>query len=285
VCRLCASNIKDYIQYYTSIPKSNTLPLVALDSLTYVKFLFAHVLFKTYNIVDSQNKSLHLPILCFQWHHQRDLSLSFQQLILVNIGPECFICEYICIFVHVYTGCTRKNLPYFGRSFLRISYIDIPKNSYDRIWNVTEKIKWEQNVFLLRFCVLLAWRTFCTLAGTSLSLQPSQDTRRPVHAMHIACKPTRDFCESITSFTIVIRLYSSQMLILCSVQVLTSQELQMSPLFSMCMVIDITIKLPWHGVDNPPTSRAKVEGRVELYISPSGPSWPVIGWVLPLPLL
>ena len=35
----------------------------------------------------------------------------------------------------------------------------------------------------------------------------------------------------------------------------------------------------------PPTpSSAEVEGRVELYIcSPSGPSWPVLGWPLPLP--
>ena len=32
-----------------------------------------------------------------------------------------------------------------------------------------------------------------------------------------------------------------------------------------------------------PTSSAEVEGRVELYICfPSGPSWPVLGWILPL---
>ena len=37
----------------------------------------------------------------------------------------------------------------------------------------------------------------------------------------------------------------------------------------------------------PPTpSSAEVEGRVKLYIySPSGPSWPALGWALPLPLL
>jgi hypothetical protein len=36
----------------------------------------------------------------------------------------------------------------------------------------------------------------------------------------------------------------------------------------------------------PPTaSSAEIEGRVELYIcSPSGPSWPVLGWPLPLPV-
>ena len=39
------------------------------------------------------------------------------------------------------------------------------------------------------------------------------------------------------------------------------------------------------GIDHPPPSSAKVKERVELYLSsPSGPSWPVLGWTLPLPL-
>jgi len=45
------------------------------------------------------------------------------------------------------------------------------------------------------------------------------------------------------------------------------------------------VKRPGGGVDHPPTSTAEVKERVELYLySPSGPSWPVIGWPLPLPL-
>jgi hypothetical protein len=39
------------------------------------------------------------------------------------------------------------------------------------------------------------------------------------------------------------------------------------------------IKRPWCGVDHPPPSIAKVKERVVLYLySPSGPSWPVLGW-------
>jgi len=42
---------------------------------------------------------------------------------------------------------------------------------------------------------------------------------------------------------------------------------------------------PGRGVDHPPPSSAKLKERVELYLcSTSGPSWPVIGWTLPLPL-
>ena len=42
---------------------------------------------------------------------------------------------------------------------------------------------------------------------------------------------------------------------------------------------------PGSGVDHPPTSSAEIKERVELYLySPSGTSWPVIGWTLPLPL-
>ena len=45
------------------------------------------------------------------------------------------------------------------------------------------------------------------------------------------------------------------------------------------------VKRPGRDADHPPPSRAKVEGRVEPYLcSPSGPSWPVIGRPLPLPL-
>jgi len=40
-----------------------------------------------------------------------------------------------------------------------------------------------------------------------------------------------------------------------------------------------------HGVAHPPPSSAKVKERVELYLySPSGPSWPVLGWTLHLPI-
>ena len=45
------------------------------------------------------------------------------------------------------------------------------------------------------------------------------------------------------------------------------------------------VKRPGRGVDHPPPSCAEVKESVELYLySPSGPSWSVLGWTLPLPL-
>jgi hypothetical protein len=45
------------------------------------------------------------------------------------------------------------------------------------------------------------------------------------------------------------------------------------------------VKRPGRGVDHPLSSSARVKERVELYLySPSGPSWPVLGRTLLLPL-
>ena len=42
------------------------------------------------------------------------------------------------------------------------------------------------------------------------------------------------------------------------------------------------VKRPGRGVDHPPPSGAEVKERVELYLYfSSGPSWPVLGWILP----
>jgi len=46
------------------------------------------------------------------------------------------------------------------------------------------------------------------------------------------------------------------------------------------------VKRPGRGVDHPPPSSAEVKERVELYLySPSGSSWPVLGWTVPLPFI
>ena len=38
----------------------------------------------------------------------------------------------------VYTGCSRRNVKYFGRVFLMLNYTDIAQNTYIQSWTVTE---------------------------------------------------------------------------------------------------------------------------------------------------
>ena len=45
---------------------------------------------------------------------------------------------YIYIYIYIYTGCSRRNVPNFGRLFLMLKYTDITQNTYVQIWMVTE---------------------------------------------------------------------------------------------------------------------------------------------------
>ena len=38
----------------------------------------------------------------------------------------------------LYTGCPWRNVPDFGRMFLKLKYIDITQNTYIQSWTVTE---------------------------------------------------------------------------------------------------------------------------------------------------
>jgi hypothetical protein len=52
-----------------------------------------------------------------------------------------------------------------------------------------------------------------------------------------------------------------------------------SLLWSVYQVSFLGVKRPGHDADHPPTYSAEVKERVEQYLySPSGPSWPVLGW-------
>ena len=68
----------------------------------------------------------------------------------------------------------------------------------------------------------------------------------------------------------------------------TRQDLPWDPpshLYNRHKVSFTGVKRTVDNVDHPPTSWDEVEERVELYLySPSGPSWSVLGWTLPLGL-
>ena len=56
--------------------------------------------------------------------------------------------------------------------------------------------------------------------------------------------------------------------------------------FSAPVCSEFGVKRPGRGADHSPTTGVEVKETVEPYThSPSGPSWPVLGWPLPLPSL
>jgi len=83
---------------------------------------------------------------------------------------------YIYIYIYIYTGCPRRNVPDFGRVFLKLTYTDITQNTYVQSWTATE-------IMAIANCGLLAvprtvpvsrdvLRVHC--ACPSLILQPGQ---------------------------------------------------------------------------------------------------------------
>jgi len=48
------------------------------------------------------------------------------------------------IYIYIYTGCPRRNVPDFGRVFLRSNYTDIAQNTYIQSSMVTEILAGEK---------------------------------------------------------------------------------------------------------------------------------------------
>jgi hypothetical protein len=69
------------------------------------------------------------------------------------------------------------------------------------------------------------------------------------------------------------------------IQHTSRQSLGLIQPYTMVTVSFPGVKRPERGVDHPTSSSAEVKEIVELYLySPPGPSWPILGRPLPLPL-
>lgn len=84
-------------------------------------------------------------------------------------------------FIYTRTRNFRRNLPYFGRTFLRLIDIYIIKHSHTRSFTVAEKLTGDEcDLAILR--TVPVWHDALLLhcVGLSLSRQPSQAMRRRV---------------------------------------------------------------------------------------------------------
>ena len=78
---------------------------------------------------------------CSSWWTNKYLLIivpvSFTQYANICLTPKLLILG-LYIYIYICTGCPRRNVPDFGRMFLKLKYTDITKNTYIRSWTVTE---------------------------------------------------------------------------------------------------------------------------------------------------
>jgi len=106
--------------------------------------------------------------LCSQAHSQIRITLSSAA---TSVGAYMYIhlCAIWCFVIHtlyiyIYTGCPRRNVPYFGRVFLMLNYTDITQNTYIQSWTVTEIIARETcGLHRCRRTVHRPWRHTCPM--------------------------------------------------------------------------------------------------------------------------
>ena len=81
----------------------------------------------------------------------------------------------------LYRGCPGRNVPDFGRMFLKLKSTDLTQNTYIRSWTVTERMAREK-CGVLRFHVLYLFRVLlavhCACPSFSLTAEPSTFTLR-----------------------------------------------------------------------------------------------------------
>jgi len=95
--------------------------------------------------------------------------------IYIQSGPKmytlfthfsCQMCIHFLghsVYIYIYTGCPRRNVPDFGRVFLMLNYTDRTQNTYTQSWTVMEIMARE--VWNFGSCYLLITKYILKLAG------------------------------------------------------------------------------------------------------------------------
>ena len=65
--------------------------------------------------------------ICYKWLYRKYILLDPSNQALKNYTVRN---NNSNVSMHLYTGCTRRNLPYFGRMFLRLNFIDTTNLMY-----------------------------------------------------------------------------------------------------------------------------------------------------------
>jgi len=73
--------------------------------------------------------------------------MLFRKIVVLFCANYKKLVDYMCaehrvsdskIYIYIYAGCLRRNVPDFGRVFLMLKYTDITQNTYVQSGTVTE---------------------------------------------------------------------------------------------------------------------------------------------------
>jgi hypothetical protein len=118
------------------------------------------------------------------------------------------------IYIYIYTGCPRRNVPDFGRVFLMLKYTEITQNTYIQSWTVTEIMAREK-------CGLLAVPRTIPVKLTRFSYTaPVLESRmRSISILldiHVLCK----MLGTLRTSTALVRVFMSfNLMVLCHLYV------------------------------------------------------------------
>ena len=83
-----------------------------------------------------------------------------------SVSPRCVrsITQSCSVYISIYTGCPRWNVPEFGRVFFMLNYTDITQNTCIQSWTVTEIMAREKcGLHRCRRTVRRPWRHTCPM--------------------------------------------------------------------------------------------------------------------------
>ena len=140
-CLLCIWHSEDRASWYTPPPVFDPRTVQPVAS-RYTDYTTRR------NIIIQWNQRDGLISQIYFWNRTLHVSGSFSVLHQESstVHTPISIChtqiskmgKITSVYIYIYTGCPRRNVPDFWRVFLMLKYTDITQNTYVQSWTVTE---------------------------------------------------------------------------------------------------------------------------------------------------
>jgi len=106
-----------------------------------------------------------VPETCWAYKKYNKIISIIQLVFIFQLSQWCTVQQTSkLIYIYIYTGCPRRNVPDFGGVFLMLNYTDITLNTYVQSWTVTEIMPREKcGLHWCRRTVRRPWRHTCPI--------------------------------------------------------------------------------------------------------------------------